>query len=94
MEIITAVKATEQEIVDLINKRFPDTDLESIVAAEELGNQDWVLDVAPVSMATIAEFEIGYLLGETTMFKTAEALGILCAEKVIPAGEYIIDCTW
>jgi hypothetical protein len=94
MQIITAVKATEQEIIELINSRFPGTDLDSIVAAEELGNQSWVIEVSAASRDEIAEFEEGYLLGETMMFKTAEALDILCAEKVIPAGEYIIDCTW
>jgi hypothetical protein len=94
MQTITAVKATEQEIVELINKRFEKAGYDSIVAMEEIGNQDWVVDVFPAGDTDMRQTNEDYSNGESMQFRTSELLNVLCLEKVIPAGEYLIDCTW
>lgn len=94
MERKLIIKATEQEILDLINEHCA-VDEESIVALEELGNQDWVVDVSPECF----DDEMDYIVirnGKRCLrnFCVREALNHLCNFGHLEAGEYIIDCTW
>jgi hypothetical protein len=93
MEIVTVVKATEQEIIELIDQRFG-VDFESIVAREELGNQVWVTQVERANKDEVAELTRVIMEEECLMYRTGDFLNILCLEGRIPAGEYLIDCTW
>jgi hypothetical protein len=93
MEIVTVVKATEQEIVDLINERFGVT-FESIVAMEEIGNQVWVTKVERAHLDEVVELNRVIMEEECLMYRTTDFLNILCLEGRLPTGEYLIDCTW
>jgi hypothetical protein len=93
MEIVTVVKATEQEIIELINQRFG-VDFDSIVAMEELGNQDWVVTVERAHQDEVVELNRVLMEEESLMYRTGDFLNILCLEGRLPAGDYIIDCTW
>lgn len=89
MEKVTVIKATEQEIIELIQSRFG-VEYDSIVGAEELGNRDWCVDV---SLADDFEKE-DIKNSDTHNFMTRSYLNVLCSENLLEAGEYIIDCTW
>jgi hypothetical protein len=84
MEIKTVVTASEAELVALIEANL-DEDFDSIVAEEEIGNQVWVVEV------TLEPLNIDDL---DSLYKTRPYLNELCHQGIIPAGTYMVDCTW
>lgn len=85
----TVFKCNEQDIVKLIQERF-DPDFVSIVADQEIGNQEWVTYVSPAD-------DYDYIEADNKQFniyKCTPYMNILCTEGKLEAGEYIIDCTW
>ena len=94
MEKITVIKASEQEILDLINQHYG-TNEDSIVALEELSNQEWNVSV---SRDGTSEYPVRYnrISGkpEIEQYMVRNALDILCYVGLLEAGDYIIDCTW
>ena len=91
MQKSVVFKCSEQEIINLIQEHIGGN-FDSIVAAEELGNQDWVVDVGNADDYD-EETVKGYLSGEYH-YCTQSLLNTLCSKGVLAAGEYIIDCTW
>lgn len=90
MQKETYIRATENEIIELIQTHLPVLKgFDSIVAAEELGNQDWTVSVQP---ADTEDFNILHHL--RTAFSTRDILCILCSMGILEEAEYIIDCTW
>lgn len=90
MEKISMIRATEQEIIELIRTHLPVLkEVDSIVALEELGNQEWTCDVSP---ASTEDFELLHHL--RVQYSTRIILGILCSMGILEEGEYVIDCTW
>lgn len=92
MEKLTVIKISEREILDLINECL-DLGEESIVELEELGNQDWVVQVSP---RCIDEYSIHVVDCKRKLhnWRTRDALNHLCWLGILEAGEYVIDCTW
>jgi hypothetical protein len=89
----TIIGATEQEIVIIIQEHISKS-YDSIVAAEELGNQDWTVKVEmpnEFDEEDVAEVVSGKCWGQ---YKTRSILCVLCKMGHLEAGEYIIDCTW
>jgi len=83
--------ASEQEILELINSYF-NLDEDSLVALEELGNQDWCITVEPADkydMDALLEVKNG-----NAQFSTNAMLNQLCSSGVLLSGKYVIDCTW
>lgn len=94
MEKITVIKASEQEILDLINKHFG-TNEDSIVALEELGNQEWHVSVSRDETAEYPARNYGKSgKAEIKQYCVSDALDILCYVGLLEEGDYIIDCTW
>ena len=91
MEKKVVIKATEEEILELVNKHFGINE-DSIVATEELGNEDWVVDVSPYEF-DLTDF-IDWDKKAIKKYCMREALHRMCDEGILEAGEYIIDCTW
>lgn len=92
MQKKTVIKATENEIIELI-KRYINPKYESIVASEELDNQEWVVDVGPVD--SIDQYQVrGIMVDGELQFATGTMLNMLCDRGILEAGEYIIDCRW
>lgn len=91
MERKVIIKATEEEIINLINQRYC-TNEEGIVALEQLDNQKWVINVYCINET------LGSILTpdqkSIQMFGVRAALNKLCFEGALEAGEYVIDCTW
>lgn len=99
MEKVTAFKASEQEILDIINNHFGRS-FDSIVALEELGNQVYVVDVRPVAyyMQSQAD-EITEKLEQNKsdsefMFMVDTMLDMICDAGKLEPGSYLIDCRW
>ena len=93
MEKVTVIKASEQEIVSLIQKHISEK-FDSIVAAEEIGNQDWTVTVnMPDSFEeeTVQEVIDGKNWGQ---YRTREIMCVLHRMGHLDAGDYIVDCTW
>lgn len=88
MDKKVVIKATEHEIVELIQKRF-DTSFDSIVADQELGNQEWVTYVEEAH-----EYDYARLRDAYKLYMCNSYMNVLCKEGVLEAGEYVIDCTW
>jgi len=83
--------ASEQEILNLINSYF-NLDEDSLVALEELGNQDWCITVKVANkgdMDDLLEVKNG-----NAQFRTTAMLNQLCSAGVLLPGKYVIDCTW
>lgn len=95
MEKAVVIKASEQEILDIINEHFG-TDEDSIVALEELGNQDWVVDVRAIEDDPDYFLAISKRTGKPYIknYYVGEVLNHLCFLGKLEAGEYVIDCTW
>jgi len=91
VEKFTVIKASEQEIVKLLQERF-DSRLDSIVALEEIDNQVWCVDVEPVT--EMDELFVDEINRGDYQFKTSVMLNILCSEGLLEAGDYEIDCRW
>ena len=89
MEKVTVIKASEQEIVDLIQEHIC-KDYDSIVAAEEIGNQDWTTSVGIPDYMLVDIKE----LKEDYMFRTSDMMDVLCQMGHLEAGDYVIDCKW
>jgi len=83
--------ASEQEILELINSYF-NLDEDSLVAIEELGNQDWCITVEPADELDLDDLE--EVKNGNTQFKTSAMLNQLCSTGVLSPGKYVIDCTW
>lgn len=87
-------EVSEQEIVELINSEYPDVGFDSIVAAEELGNHNWDVEVdLPEDydrkvVENVTSKRVDY------RWSTGSFLNMLCEKGKLPAGKYIIDCTW
>lgn len=91
MEQISAIKMTEDELVAMINTHLPVfKDFDSIVANEELGNQDWSVSL---SKADADDFDI-LKEPDDVRWRTQELMGVLCYLGHLPEGDYLIDCTW
>jgi len=89
----TVIHASEDEIATLIRKHISD-DFDSIVAAEELGNQQWAVTVRmpePQDRKDVKSMFDGKCWGQ---YKTRACLNILHEMGHLEAGEYLIDCTW
>lgn len=88
------IYAEEREIVELINKHFS-KQYDSIVAAEELSNQAWCVNVTEMDcwdnkiLTQISKDDFTSML-----FKTRTILNYLCSKGYLEAGSYVIDCTW
>lgn len=91
MKKSTVIKASEDEILKLLQKRF-DKRLDSIVALEELGNEIWCVEVEPVT--EMDELLVEEVYRGDYQFKTTVMLNILCSEGLLEAGDYEIDCRW
>lgn len=81
-------KCKEQDIVELIQKRF-DPNFDSIVADQEIGNQDWVTSVSPAS-----DWDFDQIEDPQSIYMCDAYMNVLCSEGKLEAGEYIVDCTW
>lgn len=93
MEKKTVISADEQEIVELIQKHIS-TKYDSIVAAEEIGNQDWTTSVElpdEFDKEGVNEVILGKCWGQ---YKTRSILNVLCQMGKLEPGDYVIDCTW
>lgn len=87
------ITCDEREIVDLIQK-YITPKYDSIVAAEEIGNQDWTVTVEmpdEFDEVDVAEIVAGAGWGQ---YHTREILCVLHKMGHLEAGDYIIDCTW
>lgn len=91
MEKVVVFKASEEEILELVNKHFG-TNADSIVALEELGNEFWVVNVSPYEH-DLTDF-INLKNKDIEKYCIRDALDRMCFDGVLEAGEYIIDCTW
>ncbi len=91
MEKVVVFKVSEAEILALINAHF-NIKADSIVATEELGNEDWVVDVSPYNF-DCSDF-IDWDRSDIQKYCVREALSRMCHDGVLEAGEYVIDCTW
>ena len=94
MEKTVTIKASEDEILKLINDHFG-TSEDSIVALEELGNQYWYVNVDSYDKSA-NPIRYDRYTGSKVIEKylVRDALSILCKEGILEKGEYIIDCTW
>ncbi len=93
MEKVTVIRASEAEIVALVNKHIS-SGYESIVSAEEIGNCDWttLVELPDISdEETVAKVITGTGDGQ---FETRAILNVLCKMGHLEAGDYVIDCTW
>lgn len=89
METTTITKASEEEIIKLINTHLPILKgFDSVVADEELGNQEWAVTVT----ASFADFK--ELTEDKKIYRVRNGLNCLAFLGVIPEGDYLIDCTW
>ncbi len=85
------IKAREEDIIQLVNKHLPFVKkFDSIVAEQELGNQEWTVSVSSVKDVTGSFEEVN----SSTTYRTPELLDILCTLGHLEAGDYLIDCTW
>jgi hypothetical protein len=85
---VEVTKATENEIVNLISKHI-NSNFECIVSNEELDNQEWCVYVT--GNPDVSEEKLKNLV---LPFQTVEYLNQLAHWRIIPTGDYIIDCTW
>lgn len=94
MKTKLVIEATELEILALINKHC-NVNEDSIVALEELGNEDWVVNVSPARFGLEDDF-LTTRDGEQCLkqFHVRNALDYLCSLGHLEEGDYIIDCTW
>lgn len=93
MEKKIVITASEDEIIALVRKHISDK-FDSIVAAEEIGNQDWTVTVElpdEFDINSVAEVTSGECWGQ---YKTRSILCVLCKMGYLEAGDYLIDCTW
>lgn len=92
MHKVKVIRTDEQEVLQIIREHFG-KDLESIVADQELGNEEWSVDVSPATEYSYGQ--VGdWLVGARNSFVCTDLLDVLCAEGKIEAGDYLIDCTW
>ncbi len=85
------IKAKEEDIIQLVSKHLPFVKkFDSIVAEEELGNQQWAVSVSSVKDVTGSFEEVN----SRTSYRTTGLLDILCTLGHLEAGDYLIDCTW
>ena len=89
----TVIEASEQEIVNLINE-FITPNYDGIVAAEELGNQDWTVTVEAPDKSDEEDVEEVISKAGDGMYSTRSILCVLCKMGHLEAGDYTIDCTW
>lgn len=94
MQKETVIKCTEKELLQIINDYFS-TDLDSIVAMEELSNGFSIIEVKAKPFSE-SDQEAVDQFKETSFapFILNTLLNHLCWEKVIEAGTYQIDHTW
>ncbi len=82
---------SENKIIEIINEHYPELKFDSIVAAEELGNQIWSTTVSKEE--DTFEFD-DILIDKDYQWKTNVILDQLCNIGVLKEGDYEIDCTW
>jgi hypothetical protein len=93
MEKQVYIECSEQEIVELIQEHICKK-YDSIVAAEEIGNQDWTTCVEMPEDYDKEEVE-RLIKGERgVQWQTRSIMCYLHLLGHLEAGEYIVDCTW
>ena len=90
MEKIVTIKATEREILDIINDHFG-LEEDSIVALEELANQVWCVNVRA---SDADEDDMERILAGNAQFMVNSMLDQLALVGKLEDGNYQIDCTW
>ena len=87
------IECTESEVLCLIHEHIS-KDFDSIVAAEELGNQCWNTTVSLPDQYD--EEEVSKVLSGKSWgkYSTSSILNVLCNMGHLEAGDYVIDCTW
>ena len=90
MEKIVTIKATEREILDIINDHFG-LEEDSIVALEELANQVWCVNVRA---SDADENDMERILAGNAQFMVNSMLDQLALVGKLEDGNYQIDCTW
>lgn len=94
MEKVVVFKTNENEILEMINKHFC-TEMDSIVADQELGNQVWVVHIDKTLNDEQDEEEIAkFIAGQYIPYMVPRLLNRMCKDGILEEGEYTIDCTW
>lgn len=93
MEKKVTIYASEQEIVELIQK-FITPKFDSIVAAEEIGNQDWTATVELPGKYELEDVQEVLDGDDDGQWKTRALMCYLHKLGHLEAGEYVVDCTW
>lgn len=96
-EKLTVFKTTERSVVQFIED-ITGHNIDSIVACEELGNQEWNVVVSVRKESSMTSYDDldydKFLTTGDAQFRVKLILDKLCEAGHLEAGNYTIDCTW